>query len=83
MVSSSRNSGNTGWRNATRLFPAARAYVARASRAIALDAVQMHGGMGMTEELDISHWLRRILVTGVLFGTPADHLRVLATRGFH
>ena len=60
-----------------RLRAAARVHVAHASRRIALDAVQLHGGMGMTEELPVSHWLRRILVNSVLFGSASDHLRAL------
>jgi alkylation response protein AidB-like acyl-CoA dehydrogenase len=51
----------------------ARAYVATAARRVANDAVQMHGGLGITEELDISHCFRRVMVINALFGGRDEH----------
>ncbi|HUG22172.1 acyl-CoA dehydrogenase family protein [Piscinibacter sp.] len=51
----------------------ARAYVATAARRVANDAVQMHGGLGITEELDISHYFRRVMVINALFGSRDEH----------
>lgn len=57
-----------------------RAYVARALRHIANEAVQMHGGIGITDELDISHYFRRAMVVNGLFGSRDQHFeRFLAT----
>lgn len=47
---------------------AAQAYVADAARRIAHEAVQLHGGMGMTDELVIGHGLKRIRMLATLFG---------------
>jgi alkylation response protein AidB-like acyl-CoA dehydrogenase len=41
-------------------------------------AVQLHGGMGMTEELAIGHYVRRATLIEGQFGPPAWHLRRVA-----
>ena len=38
-------------------------------------AVQMHGGMGMTEELNIGHYFKRLTIIETLFGNVDFHLR--------
>jgi alkylation response protein AidB-like acyl-CoA dehydrogenase len=57
-----------------RAISGARAYIAGAARRIANDAVQLHGGLGITEELDISHYFRRVMVINALFGSRDEHL---------
>ncbi|MDP9083737.1 MAG: acyl-CoA dehydrogenase family protein [Pseudomonadota bacterium] len=52
----------------------ARAYICGAARKIAAEAVQLHGGMGVTDELDVSHYYRRLMVIGNLFGNRDYHL---------
>lgn len=52
---------------------AARAYIVNAARKVANEAVQMHGGVGLTDELDISHYFRRLMVNAALFGNRAMH----------
>jgi alkylation response protein AidB-like acyl-CoA dehydrogenase len=42
------------------------------------NAVQLHGGMGMTEELAIGHYFKRILVIDTQFGNAAYHLEKFA-----
>ncbi|NJC08824.1 acyl-CoA dehydrogenase family protein [Polymorphobacter fuscus] len=46
----------------------AKAYVAEAALAVAHTAVQLHGGMGVTDELVIGHGLKRIRVLALTFG---------------
>jgi alkylation response protein AidB-like acyl-CoA dehydrogenase len=46
----------------------AKAFVGENIDAIAREAVQMHGGMGITDELAIGHALKRVLVLTRLFG---------------
>jgi len=46
----------------------AKAYIGENVDAIAREAVQMHGGMGITDELAIGHALKRVLVLTRLFG---------------
>ena len=45
--------------------------------AIAEAAVQTHGGVGMTDELAIGHYLKRVLAADAMFGTSEYHFRVL------
>ena len=46
----------------------AKAYIGDNVDAIAREAVQMHGGMGITDELAIGHAMKRVLVLARLFG---------------
>ncbi|HEY4083071.1 MAG TPA: acyl-CoA dehydrogenase [Burkholderiaceae bacterium] len=55
-------------RERTLAVSAAKAYVCRAARQVANEAVQMHGGVGITDELAISHHFRRLMVNASLFG---------------
>jgi hypothetical protein len=57
----------------SRAVSGARAYIATAARRVANEAVQMHGGLGITEELDISHYFRRVMVINALFGSRDEH----------
>lgn len=47
---------------------AAKAYVCAAALQLAEDAVQLHGGMGVTDELAVGRGLRRVLLLSRLFG---------------
>lgn len=47
-----------------------KAQVAEAAIEVAHEAVQFHGGMGMTDELVIGHGLKRIMLLSKLFGDP-------------
>jgi acyl-CoA dehydrogenase len=54
---------------------AARAKVAAAARRVAEEAIQLHGGMGVTEELTVGRALRRQLALDAQFGSAEQHLR--------
>jgi alkylation response protein AidB-like acyl-CoA dehydrogenase len=56
-----------------RLVSGAKAYISTAARNVANEAVQMHGGLGITEELDVSHYFRRLMVNAALFGSRDEH----------
>ncbi len=58
-----------------RAASAAKVKVAAASRFVAEQAVQLHGAMGVTDELDIGAYFKRILAFEASYGTPAWHLR--------
>jgi alkylation response protein AidB-like acyl-CoA dehydrogenase len=53
---------------------AAKVKIADAARLISQEAVQLHGGMGMTEELKISHTFRRLTMAAQRFGDADHHL---------
>lgn len=49
-----------------------KAFAAEGAQWVAEQAVQLHGGMGMTDELAIGHGLKRIALLSRLFGDPAS-----------
>jgi hypothetical protein len=58
-----------------RAASSAKAKVGRCGRYVAEQAVQLHGGMGVTEELNVNAYFKRLLAIEVLFGSPDHHLR--------
>jgi alkylation response protein AidB-like acyl-CoA dehydrogenase len=60
---------------------AAKVQVGRSARFVGYQAVQLHGGMGMSEELDIGHHSVRLTVIDQLFGDQAFHLQRFAALG--
>jgi len=64
-----------------RALSAAKHQVGRAARFVGEQAVQLHGGIGMTEECQVGHYYRRLTVLDLLFGDSHHHLRVLARHG--
>ncbi|MEI7447032.1 MAG: acyl-CoA dehydrogenase family protein, partial [Burkholderiales bacterium] len=44
-------------------------------RRTAEEAIQLHGGMGVTDELRVSRHLKRQLALDATFGSPETHLR--------
>ena len=57
-----------------RLLSAAKALVGPLARRCGLEAIQMHGAMGMTDECRIGHLAKRLITDGVLFGDASHHL---------
>jgi len=64
-----------------RAAAAAKATIAKAARFIGQNAVQLHGGMGMTEELPLGHYFRRATVIENQFGSRDYHLARYARLG--
>ncbi len=64
-----------------RTLSAAKVTIGQACRYIAQNAVQLHGGMGMTDELIVSHWFKRLTVIEMSFGDTDMHLQRFATTG--
>jgi len=61
-----------------RAVAAAKIKIADTARHVSQESVQLHGGMGMTEELKISHTFRRLTVISQAFGAADHHLRRFA-----
>jgi alkylation response protein AidB-like acyl-CoA dehydrogenase len=57
---------------------AAKAFVGKAARFVGQQAVQLHGGMGMSAELIVSHYFKRLTTIGVTFGDVDHHLGVVS-----
>ncbi len=62
-----------------RTLSAAKVTIGQACRFIAQNAVQLHGGMGMTDELILSHWFKRLTAIEMTFGDTDFHLQRFAT----
>jgi alkylation response protein AidB-like acyl-CoA dehydrogenase len=58
---------------------AAKVVVGQAARFIAQQAVQLHGGMGMTDELIVSHYFKRLTAAEIMFGDADSHLQRFAS----
>jgi alkylation response protein AidB-like acyl-CoA dehydrogenase len=57
-----------------RAVSAAKIKIADAARHISQEAIQLHGGMGMTEEMKVSHTFRRLTNAAQRFGDADHHL---------
>jgi alkylation response protein AidB-like acyl-CoA dehydrogenase len=58
-----------------RAVSGAWAKVIRAARSVTEEAIQMHGGMGVTDELNVGLFLKRVLALEALVGGADHHLR--------
>jgi alkylation response protein AidB-like acyl-CoA dehydrogenase len=58
----------------SRLASGAKSKIGYAGKFVADQAVQLHGGMGMTDELNIGHYFKRISSINIQFGDPAYHV---------
>jgi alkylation response protein AidB-like acyl-CoA dehydrogenase len=60
--------------NGSKLASGAKSKVGYAAKFVAEQAVQLHGGMGMSDELNVGHYFKRISSLNVQFGDPTYHL---------
>ncbi len=58
----------------SRIIAAAKARVGQTSLFVGRQSVQLHGGVGFTEELAVGHYLKRLIMIDLAFGN-ADHHR--------
>ena len=59
----------------SRAASGAKAKIGKCARFVAEQSVQLHGAMGVTEELDIGSYFKRLLAFDTLFGGSAHHYR--------
>jgi alkylation response protein AidB-like acyl-CoA dehydrogenase len=64
-----------------RAASAVKAEVGRAGKNVGEEAIQLHGGMGMTEEMAVGHYFKRLRLIDVTFGNAAHHLRRFTNLG--
>ena len=57
-----------------RVVSAAKNAIGRYAKLVAQEAIQMHGGMGITDELSASHYFRRLTAINATFGDTDHHL---------
>lgn len=58
-----------------RAVSGAWAKISRSARFVAEQAIQLHGGMGVTDELSIGAYLKRVVALDAIVGGPDHHLR--------
>lgn len=68
-----------GAKERARAISAAKIKIADNARLISQEAIQLHGGMGMSEELKVSHSFRRLTMIAQQFGDADHHLERFAS----
>lgn len=58
---------------------AAKARIGQAARFVGQQAVQLHGGMGVTNELPVAHWFKRLSIIETTLGDVDHHLARFAS----
>ncbi|MFL6790304.1 MAG: acyl-CoA dehydrogenase family protein [Bradyrhizobium sp.] len=58
----------------SKLASGAKSKIGYAAKFVADQAVQLHGGMGMSDELNVGHYFKRIASINIQFGDPAFHV---------
>jgi alkylation response protein AidB-like acyl-CoA dehydrogenase len=69
--------------DAARTVAACKAKVGPESAFVGKSAVQLHGAIGITDELDIGHYFKRLMAIQTLFGNTDHHLRRYIALGAH
>ncbi len=59
---------------------AAKVVIGQACRFVGQQAVQLHGGMGVSDELDVSHYFKRLMAIELQFGSTDWHLERYAAQ---
>ena len=59
---------------------AMKALIGKSGRYVGEEAIQLHGGMGITDELDIGHYVKRLMVLNQLFGDVDSSVREFSDR---
>jgi alkylation response protein AidB-like acyl-CoA dehydrogenase len=62
----------------SRIVSAAKLRIADACRRVSQESIQLHGGMGMSDELKVSHTFRRLTAIAQQFGDADHHLERFA-----
>lgn len=58
----------------SKLASGAKSKIGEAARYVGEQAIQLHGGMGMSDELNVGHYFKRIASINIQFGDPTYHL---------
>jgi len=57
-----------------RSVSAAKAHIGQQARSVGQQAVQLHGGMGVVDELALAHYFKRLTMINATFGDADHHL---------
>jgi pimeloyl-CoA dehydrogenase small subunit len=64
-----------------RSISAAKVQIGKSARFVGTQGVQLHGGIGVTEECHVGHYYRHLTVLEILFGDTQHHLAAFARAG--
>ena len=64
-----------------RAISAAKVQIGRSGRHVGQEAIQLHGGIGMTNEYAVGHYFKRVTMIEQMFGDADTHLTYLARHG--
>jgi pimeloyl-CoA dehydrogenase small subunit len=64
-----------------RAISAAKVQLGKSGKFVGHESIQLHGGIGMTEECHAGHYMRRLNMMEMLFGDTSHHLQKLARAG--
>jgi len=73
--------GETDAASRRRQMRAVKIEIGRAARFVGQQSIQLHGGIGMTQEYAIGHYFKRLTAIDTLFGDADHHLALLAAEG--
>jgi alkylation response protein AidB-like acyl-CoA dehydrogenase len=62
----------------SRAVSAAKVEMGRAGKKIGQEGVQLHGGMGMTDDMAVGHYFKRLTMIDMMFGNTGHHMRRFA-----
>ena len=65
--------------DSARAMHSAKYQIGVAGKSVGEEAVQIHGGMGVTWELDVAHYFKRLTAINLMFGNADWHLDKLAS----
>lgn len=60
---------------------AAKTQIGRSAQFVGEQAIQLHGGIGMTMELKVGHWFKRATAIDIQFGDADYHLEQFGNMG--
>ena len=63
----------------TKAVSAAKSRVGEAIRKVGQESIQIHGGIGMTDELDVGHLFKRVTALDIMFGNADYHTERFAS----
>ena len=78
VIAAGQRAADTGGHFFGKVVAGALAHTITAGRQISHESVQMHGGIGTTDELAVSHYFKRLMVLNRLMGDRDTHLDVFA-----
>lgn len=71
--------GSSGELEKTKAVSAAKSRIGKAIRHVSQESIQIHGGIGMTDELDVGHLFKRVTAIDIMFGNADYHTERFAS----